>query len=357
MRPITATLLAGMALTAGCDAGSQAASPKGKRRESLVRVAPAVEGTLTTTLYFPGEVRTEARARLAAGAEGEVRRVSVRVGTPVERGQVVVAVDARLARAAAAVAEAQLESARQRGLLADEEAARLSGLEPGTVSDLEVIRARTAATVAAAEVASSEALVEQRRAELARLRVTAPFAGVVSARLVDPGDWVSAGDPVLELVSTEGLEVIVDGSKALAGRVDAGDSVLIRTSAGAVEGRVGGVVPALDRVSRTLRVRVNPSSDVELLAGEVVEVGFRVTLDDGGLLVPMDALLESPDESRVIQVEDGVTRLHAVRVLGRSGDQALIEAEGLEAEDLVVTRGNERLRPGQEVRIETTAED
>ncbi|NJK88689.1 MAG: hypothetical protein HC923_04335 [Myxococcales bacterium] len=60
----------------------------------------------------------------------------------------------------------------------------------------------------------------------------------------------------------------------------------------------------------------------------------------------------SPDEVRVVEVDDGVTVLHTVEILGRSGPRALVRAEGLDAGDLVVVRGNERLRPGQAVRVE-----
>ncbi|NJK88690.1 MAG: HlyD family efflux transporter periplasmic adaptor subunit [Myxococcales bacterium] len=87
----------------------------------------------------------------------------------------------------------------------------------------------TAARVARASLASRKASLDERKAELAQFQVVAPYDGVTAARLVDPGDWVTPGDPVLEVVSTSDLEVIVDGSKVLAGQVAEGDDVVIFT--------------------------------------------------------------------------------------------------------------------------------
>jgi len=177
----------------------------------------------------------------------------------------------------------------------------------------------------------------------------------VAARLVDPGTWVQPGEPVMEVVSADRVELLVDGSRVLAGRVAPGDAVTIHAPSGDLEGRVTGVVPALDPVSRTLRIRVVPAADAShasLVAGDAVDVGFSVTLAKEGVLVTTDALLESPDETRIFEVEEGVAALRTVEVLGRSGNAALVQGEGLERGDRVVTRGNERLRPGQRVRID-----
>lgn len=325
----------------------------------LVRLAEVRAGALETTLGFPAEVQAGARSRLASGADGAVTEVAVEVGDPVRTGQVLVRVDDRLPRSRMAVARAELERAKTEAQLARTERDRMERLEPGTIPELELDRARSAAQVAAARVEAAEATLQERTADLAQFVVRSPYDGVVSSRQVDPGTWVRPGEAVLDLVSTEDLEIIVDASRVLAGRVQAGSAATIRSSGASTPGRVTGVVPALDPISRTLRIRVVPdgASSAPLLPGDAVEVAFEVRLDEEGVLVSTDALLESPDETRVFEVEEGVAALRTVEVLGRSGDRALVRGEGLESGDRVVVRGNERLRPGQSVRVGPAGED
>jgi len=349
----------GLAVAApACSPGAPAAEKSGGPPAPLVRLDDVRAGSLRTTLRFPGEVRAGARSRLASGADGAVRDVAVEVGDPVRAGQVLLRVDARLPRARLDVARAELERAKREAELARMERDRLEQLDPGTVSDLELEQKRTAASVAAATEAAAEATVAEREADLAQFVVRSPYDGVVAGRRVDPGTWVQPGDPVLDLVTTDGLEIIVEGSRALAGRIEPGHRATIQTPAGAASGRVTGIVPALDPVSRTFPIRVVPEAVPEdapagaLVPGDAVDVAFEVELDASGMLVSTDALLESPDETRVFEVEDGMTMLRTVEVLGRSGDSALVRGEGLSAGDRVVVRGNERLRPGQAVRVD-----
>lgn len=343
---------------AGCTADVPAAESKGGSGgppATLVRVAEVRSGALETELRVPAEVQAVARSRLASGADGAVLRVDAEVGDRVAAGQVLVRVDDRLPRARVEVARAELAQAQAEAELAAKERDRIEQLKPGIVSDLERDRARAEATAARARVAAAEAVVAERSADLAQFVVKAPYDGYVAARRVDPGTWVQPGQPVMDVVSADRVELIVDGSRVLAGRIESGDAATIHAPRGELKGRVTGVVPALDPVSRTLRIRVVPLDGAnarDLVAGDAIDVGFSVELAEEGVLVSTDALLESPDETRIFEVEDGTAALRTVEVLGRSGTSALVRGEGLEPGDRVVTRGNERLRPGQSVRIE-----
>jgi len=132
------------------------------------------------------------------------------------------------------------------------------------------------------------------------------------------------------------------------------------TSATIVDGeqktvaRVTGVVPALDPVSRTLRVRLVPAEAASwLLPGASVQVEFKVALDpeEGQVSVPVDALLVGATETRVVKIVDGKAMPIAVEVLAKARGTALVRSASLAAADVVVVRGNERLRPEQPVEV------
>lgn len=309
---------------------------------------------LEDTWRFLGDVRADARASVGAGAEGAVRTVRARLGQPVKRGALLVEIDPDLAVAGVATAAAEVDAAKEALSQAEREVARLRGLRRNVVPELERERARSTARARGAALASAKARLQEAKATLARHRIRAPFAGVVARRLVDPGDWVKVGDPVLEVVSSEGLDIVVDASRALIRHVKPGTDAVAIDGNRRVPARVTGVVPALDPVSRTLRVRLVPSEPTPwLLPGASVDVAFKVALaaSDGQVAVPVDALLSSPTETRVVKVVDGKAEPLVVEVLAKARGSALVRGPGLAPQDLVVVRGNERLRPGQDVQV------
>jgi len=318
-------------------------------QEVLVEVGEAREGTVPDTWSTLADVRALERAELAAGASGQVVAVEVREGEQVAGGRQLVRVDdgvpaARLEVARATAAAGAEELARARRSLT-----RIQQVDEVVSPDV-LDQAQASVATLEARQRGLEAQVSQAEAELALYRVRAPFDGVVVERHVDPGDWVVPGEPVLDLVSTGGVELRVDLTAQAATGLWVGHPATIRGT-GAIGGQVVAVVPALDPVSRTARVRVQPDQEVPwLIPGAAVEVEFTVETGGAGVVVPRDALVLGPVEHHVVRVVDGRAEQVSVRVLATADDEALVAGE-LAAGDRLVTRGNERVRDGQPVRI------
>ena len=324
-----------------------------------MRVAPVGSGGIQDRWRFLGDVRPAARANLASGASGAVTRVRVREGDQVREGELLVEVDPALAVARLRVAEAGRTRGEEALAQAKREQDRLATLDSHMVAAVELERARSQVDELTAQLASLEAALAEAKAQLALHRVQAPFTGVVAARQVDPGDWVRPGDPVLELVSVGDLEVLVEASSELFGRARRGD-VATLVGAGRATAEIAGVVPALSPVSRTLRVRLVPKEEAPwLLAGASVQVEFQVELSGHGpkdvpgqgLVIPLDALLEAPGRAWVVRVVEGKAEHIDVDVLAKADTRALVGSTKLQPSDVVVVRGNERLRPGQPVEV------
>jgi len=348
---LTFALLLG--LGSACSRNSPAApDEKQGPRAARVEVAPVRSGALPKVWTVVGDVTADARASLASGANGAVESIAVDVGDAVRRGAVLAQVDPRLPRARLAVAGAEVERAERSLDLARVELKRIEDLKPGIVPPIQIDRARAEVDTAKAALSSAEAARLEAQTQLDLHRVVAPFDGMVATRRADPGDWVEPGDPLLEVVSVEKLDVIVELPELLLEDVEVGFEA--KTSAGAL--RVVGIVPALDPVQRTARVRLVPQTPnvaAKLRSGSAVDVEFEVLIEaERAVLVSTDALLQSPSETRVVKVKDGKAEILVARVVARTDTEALIEAEGLTAEDRVVIRGNERLKPGAELQIE-----
>ncbi len=317
-----------------------------------VEVAPAREGQLSDTWTVLGEVRALERAELASGASGAVQKVSAREGDAVQKGALLVEVDPDLALAELSAARAEESRVRAELELAKQTLGRVGRVREGVLAESEVEQTQTRVTALTAQLEGASAAARLAGARLGRHRVKAPFDGVVARRHVDPGDWVDPGVPVLDLVRADTVEVVVDAPLDLASRVQVGDTV--RLASDRATGKVVGVVPALDPTSRTAPIRVAPDAPIAgVVPGSPVQVGFDVAMS-GGVVVPRDAVVPGPTESRVFKVVDGTAHPIGVRTLANTADEALVEVTGegsLTAGDQLVVRGNERLRPEQAVTV------
>ena len=98
-----------------------------------------------------------------------------------------------------------------------------------------------------------------------------------------------------------------------------------------------------------MRLRLTPDEPtVWLLPGAAVDVVLTVERSaEGALVIPRDALVYGVTTTQVVKSEEGKAAPVPVEVIARGRDEVLIRAEGLAAGDTVVTRGNERVFPGQ----------
>jgi RND family efflux transporter MFP subunit len=350
--------LAWLLTAAACGVSATEASPSNDRGDgpppARVSVAAVRDGTLADRWTFLGEVQAMSSARLAAGADGEVVLVGPRVGDRVEAGDVLVRLDVSVVKARVAAAKASRTEVLQELAQARRDRDRARSLSR-VLPEAEIERDETRAETLDTRTAALEAAEREAKARLGRHRVTAPFAGVIAARHVDPGDWVGPGDPVLELVDDRQVELLVAGSEQLLAHVQIGEVAVVRHGTDRIEAEIRGVVRALDPTTRTGRLRLVPREVPGwMLPGVSVDVEFTVERGGEGLIVPRDALVYGAVGIRLMRIDDDKAGSVDVQVLATANDEALVKAVGLAAGDQVVIRGNERLRPGQMVSVEAT---
>lgn len=325
-----------------------------------VVVSPAHESAISEVIQLTGTVTAVSDARLSVSTGGLVTTLEVDAGDRVEQGQELLGLDAELARyqyhsARAALTQAQhaFDDARRR----HEEAKVLApqrSIAESVVKDL------------AAEVLEDEAALEEVRANagyrkgvLDRHRLLAPFSGVISSRSVELGEWVSPGQPVLRLVSTENLRLDFQVPEDYLGQVEVGAKVEFTLGAdrgSSYGGTVLTIVPITDATVRTFLLRVKADEQLaEMLPGMSVQVDVNVDADRQGVIVPRDAVLRYADGRAVVWVvqnQDGhqVARERFVRT-GLNFKGKVEVQQGIDAGELVVVTGNESLRDGQALSI------
>lgn len=321
------------------------------RREHVVEELP-----------LTGTVTARQNASLSPRASGLVSTVHVDAGDHVEAGAPLVTLDDTLAKLAVKRAEAALVETRAR--LAESERLRNEArqlLDKRTIAETEARTREAELNIATAAATRLEVELAESREQLARHTVIAPFAGVVTRKLTEAGEWVQTGTAVIELVAIKGARVDVQVPQERLADITADTPVRIhidaRPDAPALPGRVIARVPVSDPTTRTALVRVEPTDDsAPLLPGKSARVLFRLRSAEPLLAVPRDALVRRPDGTVNVWVatrEGDAWTASPRRVdLGRAyGDHVEIR-DGLEAGRHVIIRGNETLRDGQSVRID-----
>lgn len=327
---------------------------------ALVTVVEATVSRIVDELPLTGTVTSKRHAALSPRVSGLVSAVHFDAGDHVHKGEVLLKLDSVLAelqlrRAEAAVAEAQarlVEGERLR-----DEAFRL--VRDHTIPETQVLAAQAEVRVRAAALSRLEAERNQQAETVRRHALVAPFAGVISRKLTEAGEWVETGTPVLELVSVDDLRLDVEAPQEQFHDIEIGIPVTIRLDAlpGRVfDGQVAAKVPVKDPAARTFLVRVEVDDPDGLMTpGMSAEAEFRIHTGRQGVIVPRDALVSQPDGSVSVWVvtdNDGRLTVSQRQVkLGRTPSEGVEILKGLAAGQTVVVRGNEILTEGQPVRV------
>jgi RND family efflux transporter MFP subunit len=305
-----------------------------------------------------GSVVALRHAEVSAAVAGRVTQLNVDVGDQVDAGASLVQLDreiaeARLrsARAEADEAQAALEDARRRL----REARNLN--QNISQSEIRSLEAEVAMDEQALE--RLRGVADQRRAELERHRVSAPFSGVVSRRMVDPGEWVTPGDGVMEVVNLDQLRLDFQVAQRYLPRLSADTAITAQLDAlpgKAFPARVRAIVPVNDPQARTFLLRTEPQdADVALSPGMGASAVLALDTGRESVVVPRDALIRHPDGRTTVwtlEEGDGETRVQESRVeTGLTFGGKVEIRSGLETGARVVVEGNEALNPEQEVRI------
>jgi RND family efflux transporter MFP subunit len=310
-----------------------------------------------------GTVRAQQTAQLSAQIVASVLKVNVAEGARVHAGEVLVVLDSAPQRAGMEGANAAINAARQEIVAADSEAAlaastlkRYESLqEKRSVSPHEMdevqARAKSAAArrdMAHAQLAQAEAGLAQARSMEGYTRIRAPFDGVVTAKLTDPGAMATPGVPLLVVEDTRKfrLEVTVDESKIA--EVKLGESVPVSLGDAAMQAKVVQMVPAADPGSRSFLVKLELPADARVRSGLFGRAVFAHGTRQA-LVLPKSSVVNRGQLQGIYVVGgDRIADLRYV-TLGRAVGEKVEILSGLQAGERVVTAPGERELAGKKV--------
>ena len=153
------------------------------------------------------------------------------------------------------------------------------------------------------------------------------------------------------VAGTERMDILADVPGRYLPFIERGLEVSARVEGRLIEGDVVTILPRGDVASRTFAVKIRIPNESGLIGGMEARVSLPIGKEQTALLVPRDAVLPQGSNQVIYTVRGSTQTQHVVEVVGYKGLQVGIRGEGLESGMQVVTKGNERLRPGQPVQV------
>lgn len=322
--------------------GGPGRSRGGGRDQAVpVIVEPVTKGEDSVQLAAVGTGQARHSITIYPKVSGQIAALDFAAGDKVSAGQELVRLDDRQAKLAVELSQAKLAEAK----LTLERYETL--LKRNAIAEATVQTSRTAAKTAELEL-------EQAQDALTDRTVMAPYAGYVGIPKVGIGDRVSETTAIVTLDDRSTIEVEFSIPEAYLARLQTGLPIKASNTGfrGRVfEGQIAEIDSRIDPATRTVNIRATiPNAQDLLRAG----MSFDITLTLNGSeypSIPELALQWERQGGHVWRITDGKAEKIAVTTVKRIGGRILVDAE-LQAGDIVVVEGTQRLRPGREVKFE-----
>jgi membrane fusion protein (multidrug efflux system) len=311
--------------------------PGGATPVEVVTVKPVI---VQEDLSAVGSLRSNESVVLRPEVSGRIANIGFRDGQVVKKGQVLVGLDATLNEAEVAQYQAEYDLA-------------LSNLKRSEDLAQQKFISSSARETAASNAQVAEARLKLAQARLSKMKILAPFDGVVGIRGVSLGDYVKDGTDLVNVEDIRNLKVDFRLPERSLSQIRPGQSVEVVADAlpGVPwQGQIEAVNPRIDANGRSLELRARlDNASGKLRPGMFVRV--RVIVGErNGLLVPEEAIVPQGEEFYVYKVVDGAARRVPVKIGIRRAAQVEI-VQGVAAGDQVVTAGMRLSRDGQPVRV------
>jgi RND family efflux transporter MFP subunit len=334
------------------------------------RVVESRQQQVEVSLHSTGTVHARQTALVSAQVMGRIQQVLVREGDSVHAGQTLALLDDASLRSSVVQAQAGVKAAESQQAAAESEARlaastleRYKQLEAQkSVSPQEMDEVSRRSQAAQAQLDAVRAQTDAAKAQetgartmLSYTRLVAPFNGIVTARMADPGTLASPGVPLVQIDQTGDLELDASVDESAMGSVHKGMKTQVSidgVSPEAIAGTVLEIVPAADPASHSFLVKISLPSSSQLHAGMYGAAEFANGTRQA-ILVPRSAVVQRGSLACAYVLDgDGLAQLRYLTLGAAHGD--LVEVlSGISAGERLVDAPADRDLAGKRIQSGT----
>lgn len=296
-------------------------------------ITPVQFREVAQTYSAEGVVEATRQSTVSAQISGRVKEVNFDIGDKVKKGQVILRIDEREADQAVAGSQAQVlqaQAALQNAKANYERSQQL--FEQKFISQSALDKALSDYKMAQAQAAASEAGAKQSALAQAYTSVIAPYPGVVSARMVELGEMVMVGKPLMTGFDPSQMRVIVNVPQYKLGDIGQHPTVKIEIPSLSRWIKAASVVvqPSADARTHSTQVKISlPENESGLYPGMFVRAHFVIG-KASKLLIPASAVVRRSEVVAVYVVDEkGAVNLRQVRVSETAGENEVEVLSGL----------------------------
>lgn len=362
MKTLLVSGLTSLLLLAGCHSGGKTETPALPSLQA--QIVESQQQSIDSALPATGTVHARQSATISAQVMGRIERVLVRAGDSVRAGQTLAILDGAGLRSSVTQAQAALQAsehaqaaAESQSELATSTLARFRQLQvQKSVSPQEMDEvsrraeaARAQYESARAQTAAAGAQAAGARTMLSYTRLTAPFAGTVTARMADPGTLAAPGLPLLQIDQAGPLELQLSVDESALASVHLGAPVSVAIANQHVTGKVTEILPTADTASHSFPVKIALAPSPLIRAGMYGTASFLAGKRQA-ILAPRSAIVDRGSLHCVYVLDaHGIAQLRSVTLGAAQGSQVEV-LSGLSPQEKLVDAPGDRNWAG--IRIE-----
>jgi len=309
----------------------------------MVEVVPVKKALVRDELITFGSLRSDESVMIRPEIEGRLAALHFREGQAVTAGDLLVSLDDAIARAELAQARANLS-------LAEKNLERSQMLFKRGASNAQAL------DEASAQQQAARASLALAQARLDKTQILAPHDGVLGLRHVSPGDYLSAGQDIVNLEVLDPLKVDFRIPQKAVSQVRLNQVIEIALDAYPNErfrGEIFAINPRLDEVGRSQAIRAHiDNGDRRLRPGQFVKVSVILAERPGALVIPEEAVMPMGDQLLVNLVVEGKVDRREVK-LGQRLDGGVEVVEGLQGDESLISAGWQKVSQGTAVRTKS----
>lgn len=331
-----------------------------KGREVAVETGLPKRVTIMPELVFSGSLDPEWQAEVAPKVDGRVEKVFVKEGDKVTKGQVLAILEQEDTDAEVLKARGEYIEAKTNLRKAARDLKRYEKLfQAGAVSEQTVDDYRFARENAEAQLDAALGNLRGKESSLGGTNILAPADGIIAKRYFQEGYYAKAGTALFAIADISTLKTVINVPEGQIAGVAVGNEAQITLPAFAnrkIIGKITSIAPVADLPAHTFSTEVSVENPENLRAGVFATVTLVAEPRDNVLTIPMHAIVMRDDQKTVYVVdeEDKVSR--RVLAIGYSNEEYAEVVSGLKDGEVIVTRGQNKLREGSKIKADKAGE-
>lgn len=350
------TLVVGYRIFDNIQKNKERAARIGRAREVAVETAYPKRITILPELIFSGSLDPDWQAEVAPKVDGRVEKMLVKEGDKVTKGQVLaileqVDTDAEVLKARGAYVEAKTNLRK-----ASRDLERYEKLfQAGAVSEQTVDDYRFARENAEAQLDAALGNLRGKESSLSGTNVIAPADGIVAKRYFQEGYYAKAGTPLFAIADISTLKTVINIPEGQIAGVAVGNEAKIILPAFAnreIIGKITSIAPVADLPAHTFSTEVSVDNPEGLRAGVFASVKLAAEPRANVLTIPVHAIVMRDDQKTVYVVDEENKVNRRVLAIGYFNEEYAEVVSGLEEKDMIVTRGQNKLREGSKIKVD-----